>query len=561
MIDIPPGLLDTLGNKEWRMGRLYDIVDRDGNKVVFRRNEAQQDFQKNKASRNLILKSRRLGFTTDEAIDSLDDSLWNPNFHAQILSYDVASQLDIFDNKVSFAWENFLLWMVANQLQVPWGLDMDRNNQLKFNFGDGSTSSIQVRTRGRGGSVNRVHVSEMGTIAKADPIKAREIITGTIQAVPLSGRVDIESTAEGDYGEFHDMFWEAWDRGEPTTPVEYKAHFYNWMWDFAEIRKILVPDPNIPAEFRDYQRRHNELAAADRRLKPINDIELTYYYRRWITLNRDWDRLHSEYPTTPEEAFVASGARLFDMIKIDRMPTETGRRLTSGDVQGWIFYNDFVPGHRYCLGADPSEGKGQNNATIAVLDLDHKIEVSVIGSQEGKISITRPKLVAEYASSRIDPTQFAYEIKNGGERYGHCIAGVELNNSGWATVSKLREIYHNIYKSVKPGRTEDEQTEELGWRTTASTKPKMLYDLNADINNDAILVTSAPTKRELKSYDKENLGVVKFDEDAAHHWDRVIALAIARQMMPHAVPSAMPGQKRYSGDEFTDPMDKHGMIG
>lgn len=552
---VPPELLDTLGNKDWRLGRLYDITDINGKKLVFQRNPAQLDFAKNKAGRNIILKSRRLGFTTDEAIDSLDDVLWNPNFHALMLSYDIPSQIEIFDKKVSFAWENFIMWMHGNQLKLPWALDMDRNNQLQFGFGDGSTSSIQVRTKGRSGTFNRVHVSEFGKIAKTDPVTANEILTGTIQAVPIDGRVDIESTAEGDYGLFHDMFWDAWNRGEPLAPVDYKAHFYNWTWDLAEISKITAPDPNIPAEFKAYQAAHNERCKNDSRLRPINDIELTYYYWKWLSLNKDWDMLHQEYPTTPDEAFVASGARLFDTLKLEKMPTEQGTKV--GD---WIYYEDFKPGHRYGLGADPSEGVGRNNATIVIIDFDHKFEIPLVGT-DAKISITRPKVVAEYASSRIDPTMFAFEIKNGGERYGHCIAGVERNNSGWATLSKLREIYHNIFQEIKPGKSEDEVTTQLGWRTDAATKPKMLYDLNAAVNNDGILVTSAPIKRELRTYDKEDLGQIKFNEDAVHHWDRVIAVCIAYQMLPHAVPSQQKGQTLMTEEKLTTPEDRHGMIG
>lgn len=553
-MEIPQEHLDTLGNKEWRLTHLYEITDIDGRKQIFKRNAVQADFETNRAQRNIILKSRRLGFTTYEAIDSLDDALWNTNYPALMLSYDIPSQMDIFDTKVNYAWQNLVRFFEETRVPLFWGVDADRNNQLKFSFGDGSTSSIQVRTKGRSGTFRRLHISEFGKTAKDSPLKANEILTGTVQAVPLDGRVDIESTAEGDYGLFHDMFWEAWERGEPTAPVEYKAHFYNWQWDHAEISKITRPDPNIPMEFRVYQATHNERCKTEPRLAPITDIELTYYYYRWLSLKRDWDKLHQEYPTTPEEAFVASGARLFDVAKIDKMPTQTGNRV--GD---WIYYEDFKAGHRYGLGADPSEGVGRNNSTIAVVDFDHKFDVPMPGG--GVVSITRPKLVAEYASSRIDPTMFAFEVKSGAERYGNCIAAVERNSSGLATVSKLHEIYFNVYVEVQQGNDENKTTTRLGWRTDAATKPKMLYDLNADINNDGILVTSEPTKRELKTYDKEDLAQVRFLEDAVHHWDRVIALAIARQMLPHAIPSMAKTAERISTETFTDPLDKYNPLG
>lgn len=554
MIKIPEEYFATLGNKKWRMSRLYDITDINGRKIVFQRNGAQKHFNEHKAPRNIILKSRRLGFTTDEAVDGLDDALWTPNFHDLMLSYDIPSQAEIFDKKVDFAWKNFARWMEENRIPLFWTLDLDRNNQLKFGFGDGSESSIQVRAKGRSGTFSRVHVSEFGKIAKSDPIAAKEIVSGTIGAVPMNGRVDIESTAEGDYGLFHDMFWESWERGEPTAPTEYKSHFYNWQWDLEEILKISGPDPNIPQEFRNYQKEHNERCKTDARLHPISDIELTYYYYRWLSVGKDWDLLHQEYPTTPEEAFISSGARLFALDKIEKMPTEMGTR--AGD---WIYYEDFKPGHRYGLGADVAEGIGRNNSTCAIIDFDHKIDVHMagMGTTAGTITITRPKLVAEYASNKIDPVTFAFEVKNGATRYGNCIAAVERNYPGNATVSKLSEMYSNVFVEVQIGKTENETTKRLGWHTNGATKPKMLFDANAVINDDGLLVTSANTKRELRTYDKEDILKLKLDDDATHHWDRVIALCIAYQMLPHAIPSAKPGQSQISTEPFDDPLDKY----
>ena len=548
----PELIKQTLGNKDWRMSRLYEITDINGVKRVFQRNKVQQHFNLNKADRNIILKSRRLGFTTDEALDSMDDALWTPNFHALMLSYDIPSQLDLFDSKIDFAWENLIQWFSEQKYPLPWKIDADRASQIKVVFPDKSTSSVQVRTKGRGGTLNRIHISEFGKTAKEDPLKAKEILSGTIQAAPIGARVDIESTAESDYGLFHQMFWEAWDRGEPLTPVDFKAHFYNWQWDEGEISKIKTPDPNIPQEFKDYQREYNEKCKEDSRLRPITDIELTYYYYRWLSLGKDWDLLHQEYPTTPEEAFVASGVKLFSPEKISKYPTEEGRKI--GD---WIYYEEFIPGHRYACAGDPSEGVGRNNATGAIIDFDHKIDLTM--PDGARISITRPKLVAEYASSRIDPTMFAFELKNGAERYGSCIIAVERNSSGLATIGKLREIYNNIYTEVQLDKTTEKQTERLGWRTDGNSKPKMLYDLNAAINNDEIWITSRPTKRELSSYDKEDLAAVKFDEDAVHHWDRVIALAICYQMMSHAMPSMAKGSTQ-KDEGFEDPMDRYNVI-
>ena len=71
-----------LSDKEFRISHFYKIKTKNQTFVTFKRNRAQQDFHKNKHTRNIILKSRQLGFTTDEAMDTLDDVAFNRNFDA-----------------------------------------------------------------------------------------------------------------------------------------------------------------------------------------------------------------------------------------------------------------------------------------------------------------------------------------------------------------------------------------------------------------------------------------------------------------------------------------------
>ncbi len=483
-----PRLLD----KDWRINHLYKVKGIENRIIPFVRNRAQRKFNEDKHNRNIILKSRRLGFTTDEAIDSLDDALFVPNTDNLILSYDQRSQLDIFDNKVSLAWGQ-----LSPALRSMWTLDAERANKLKFNFGDGSSSSITVLAKGRGGTFSRAHVSEFGKICRESPAEAREIISGTVQAVPMHGRVDIESTAEGDTGLFHDMFWEAYERGDPTNPSEYKAHFFNWTFDDQELEKIQTMDPStMPRRFKLYQEEHT-----------LTDREITYYYLKWLSLNKDWDMLHQEYPTTPEEAFVNSGGNLFSIEKLNEMKVRDGEQV--GD---WLYFADYKPGHRYGLGADPSEGVGQDNATIAIVDFDAK---------------PKAELVALYVSDRIAPDNFAYEIRNGGTRYGNCIVAVERNNHGFATLVKLRDIYFNIFKEIKMDTMLDSETERIGFHATAGMNAKIAYDLSTAINEDEINVPDKETVDELKTFPKQSSSK---KDSRGKHWDRAKSLMIAYHM-------------------------------
>lgn len=276
-----------LATKSWRLNFLYKIRNKKNELITFRRNRAQEHFEKNKWFRNLILKSRQLGFTTDESVDSLDDTLFTENNDSLLIAHNLDAAKSIFDKKIELAWKN-----LAPEIRALYKVDANTAQSLKFEFGNGTFSSIAVDTSGRSGTYNRVHVTEFADMCKKYPQRAKDIIEGTIPAVPKDGRVDIESTSQGASGEFFDMFMEAYERGNPTMNVQYKAHFYNWTWDDDEINST-VPI-KVPKEFRDYQKIHK-----------LTDQQITYYYQKWISLNKDWNSLHKEYPTTPEEAFEA----------------------------------------------------------------------------------------------------------------------------------------------------------------------------------------------------------------------------------------------------------------
>ena len=275
-------------DKNWRFQHFYKIRNKKGELIKYHRNRAQRHYVENLHTRNIILKSRQLGFTTEGSIDCLDDVLFRRNFNTLLIAHDLDSGKKIFDEKINFAWDN-----IDDRLQSLWKVDKNSAQTLKFDFGDKTFSTIAVDTSGRSGTFQRVHITEFASICKKFPHKAREILEGTIPAVPTHGRVDIESTAQGAEGEFHDIFWNAWNNPNPKRSVEFKAHFYNWQWDDEELTSI-TPEPT-PKEFIDYQKIHN-----------LTDVEITYYFHKWLSLNKDWNALRREYPTTPEEAFEAA---------------------------------------------------------------------------------------------------------------------------------------------------------------------------------------------------------------------------------------------------------------
>lgn len=507
--------MKKITDKQWRISQLYKIIDRNKKKIKFKKNRAQRHFDKHKAKRNIILKSRRLGFTTFECVDMLDDILFNSNFEGLLIAHKKEKAEEIFDKIIQFSWRS-----IRQELKDKlWTVESDRSNKLKFNFPQNENSSISVSSSGRSGTYSRIHISEFAKLCKTYPQRASEVITGTIPTVPPEGRVDIESTGEGEEGEFYDMFVEAIDRGEPNFPREYKAHFYNWTWDDEEINKITDKEIEIFLSSEDYTKYYSEFKGSFKEYKEKNKLskkEITYYYTMWQSLNRKFHKLFQEYPFTWEDAFATSGNKLFEKEAVDR---QKQYEKEGEKVGNWIYYEDYKPGHTYALGGDVGHGVGKDSSTIVIMDFTPQ----------------KPKAVAEYANNEIDATVFAYEVKNGGTRYGNCLAAVENNDRGYATNVKLGEIYSNIYKHRIEGREEIRETTEFGWRTTGSTKPKMMLELKTAYNEDEFIVPSRRINREAKTYDENDLNVIRFDEDVTRHWDLIIAIAIAWQMRTQVV--------------------------
>ncbi len=473
-------------SKEWRMSHLYNIKDKNKNLVIFQRNKAQKHFNEHKHTRNIVLKSRQLGFTTDETIDATDDILFNKNFDALFIAHGLEPAKDIFDNKIKLALDNI-------KIKDLWSIEMDSARKLKVGFGDNTYSTISVDTSGRSGTYSRLHISEFAKLCKDFPDRAREVLEGSIPAVPTNGRVDIESTAEQSFGLFYEMFWTAWDRGEPQHPTQFKAHFYNWQWD--EEIDVTEPIEDLPNSFRAYQALHQ-----------LSNKEISYYYLKFISLGeheRNWSTMKKEYPTTPEEAFEGSGDKFFDTEKLGLQKTYTPIEEYNG-VKIWKKY---ILGHRYGIGCDVAEGIGKDSSTIVVWDF----------------STIRPRIVAEYENNNIAADMFAFEIRNLAHKYESPLVAVERNNHGHTTLSKLREVYPDrcIYQYKE---------EKFGWETNLVTKPKMMLDLGTALNENIVKIVSSRIISEMRRYDKEELREIKARDDMTAHFDLLTAAAIGFQM-------------------------------
>ncbi len=508
--------MHRLKDKEWRVEHLYTIVDKNTKRIVFKKNTAQQDFNNNKHTRNVILKSRQLGFTTYEAIDSLDDTLFVKNFSDLFIAHTKEDAIEIFDKKVDLAWKNF-----NKELATLWKVDTSTANKLKFDLGENNYSQMTVSNSGRSGTHNRVHISEFAKLCAKYPSKADEIITGTIPSVPQDGRIDIESTAEGMGGHFYDIFWEAWSRKREPLNTEFKAHFYNWQWDKEDISKIECIIPTTQMEeskkFGNYQKLHN-----------LSDLEITYYYSKWLSLKKDWSKLHQEYPTTPDEAFISSGLPYFDNEKIKEYiarcpdPIEVGDiRLVDnnpvfekcdGDLTIWEKPGQY---QSYVIGGDTAEGLESGDYQVLEV-LDNKTL----------------KCVARY-KSHVPPDELAKVAYALGKWYNFAYMGIEVNKDGlWVNSELFKMAYPNIYYREEMDDIAHSMKRKLGFRTDVRSRDNILVELKSCLNTIPDCWTNADFLRECMTFVRGVNG--KPEAMSGRHDDEVMATAIALQIRHNA---------------------------
>lgn len=306
-----------LRDPEWRLfsGCLYQIIVKgdpirndageiieEGESMVvpFRPNRAQKRFIRRIWNRNIILKARQLGFTTLIALMWLDEALFNGNRRCGMIAQDRETAEQIFRDKIVFAYDH-----LPEELRERFPLARASTKELLFAH---NNSSIRVATSVRGGTIHRLHVSEFGKICAKFPAKADEVVTGSFQAVPTTGIIVVESTAEGTSGEFYDMCQRAMrlvTGKEFLTQSQYRFHFYAW-WQDPNYRIDPSGVPISDDEHTYFETIEKACSTPKRPCKIDAGQRAWYVEKRRNDFAGNEERMWREYPSSPEEAFQQS---------------------------------------------------------------------------------------------------------------------------------------------------------------------------------------------------------------------------------------------------------------
>ncbi|HCQ7982436.1 TPA: terminase, partial [Proteus mirabilis] len=99
-----PEHLALLRDKLWRLNHLYWITNKEGKPVRFKMTPEQLEYFEGMHTRNIILKARQLGFTTEVCIIQLDAALFEAAKCA-LIAHTLNDAKRLFREKIKYAYD------------------------------------------------------------------------------------------------------------------------------------------------------------------------------------------------------------------------------------------------------------------------------------------------------------------------------------------------------------------------------------------------------------------------------------------------------------------------
>lgn len=294
-------------------------------------NAAQQDYLTNRTRRDLILKSRQLGFSTLIQADFLRMAVTTA-VSTMTLSHDDDSTQRL-RRMADFYYDN-----------LPDGKPKRRYANASVSTYPGTNSEAAIakagsKNIGRSFTLTHLHGSEVAFWPDAE-----QILAGAMQAG--NPAIVLESTPNGAQGYFYNECMDALDGHS-----RYKLHFYPWWWD-AEYQ-LPIPDGEfrLTEEEAELSRKHG-LTAEQIQWRRVKQRDLKHLFKQ-------------EYPEDPVTCFLLSGDGYFGDIS-------AVRKVEPGSVEP-------DPDHVYVAGLDFAQT--QDFFSLSVVDWTAGIEVELLRLQ------------------------------------------------------------------------------------------------------------------------------------------------------------------------------------
>ena len=500
-------------NTKQYIEKYIKIRDKSGKIINLQFNEPQQRLYdiikeqklKNKPVRIVILKARQLGFSTIAESILFKETTTKFNVNTGIIAHQDEATKNLFNMSK-------LMYECLPQEMKP-AKKASNAQELIFDNdkGTGLKSKIRCMTAGSQGvgrsyTYDNLHVSELAFW----PGNKKTTMTGLLQAVPNlpSTIIIIESTANG-----FEYFKEIWD-GAVAGENDFIPLFVGWN------------------ELKDYQMPYTgfELTSEEIQLQRDYNLSLEQLtWRRWCIRNNcsnDIEQFKQEYPITPEEAFISTGACYFNkeiiMGRINKIKnikplrkgyfsySINGNKISNiefiDDDKGYIdIYEEPKEGHPYVLGGDTA-GDGSDYFTGLVIDNSNS------------------KQIAKLRHNKIDEDEYSRQIYCLGTYYNNALVGLENNYSTYPT-KKLKEYdYPKMYIREVEDNIPEVIQDKYGFLTTKATRPIILAMLKEIFRDNISYINDLDVLYEGLVFIKNEKG--RAEAEQGKHDDLIMGLAI-----------------------------------
>jgi hypothetical protein len=488
---------ENLQNPRYFIERFLWVIDKTRKQIPFKLNPPQERFIAQHTEQDLILKSRKEGFSTLIEAIWLHACLFNENENAVTMAHtweDTVIHLD----RVKF----FIDTMGLRDVQMEVALDKDNQRELYFphtrsRYWIGTAGS---RAFGRGRDITRLHLSEVAHYAD------QSVITGVMEAcVPHAWKV-LETTANG-IGELFYRLWQ--EAADPTSGSPWKGHFFSWYDD--PTNKAPVPS-------------HINVRLTSAEAKMQSDYKLSIEQCLWYRDKRasmaEREKMPQEYPSNADEAFLSSGRHVFNLEKIREKKARVVVPPYRGDVEDDAAHVRFrddnegrlrvwkMPrrGAAYLVAADVGEGVPEGDYSVAhVIDRE---SWEVVATWRG----------------RLDPGMFGVVLCQLGVFYNDAVLIPELNNHGWAVIESIkRESYPHLLNTKEIWK--HGETPKDGFPTNERTKALIITALRNANNDDTVYINDPITLSEMETF-VQNDATGRMEAQEGQHDDCVMSLAI-----------------------------------
>lgn len=240
----------------------FTIIDKKKQEVPFILNKAQSHFISELVEDNIVLKARKMGFSSVALAIASIKFLFGENERCVSMSFDAsASSKQLMRAKQfikSFEIKNGVKLSLKYNSKREMTLEGISKKTGRPYINTLSVGTAKSKSFGRGDDISFLHLTE---VAFCDDLDS--LLTGVGEAL-VDGAITIFETTANGFNEFKEFWDDAY-----ANKNGFKAHFYDPSWEYDE-------------EFLEKKRK---------KLKRM---------------------FSQEYPFTPEEAFLTSGLPFFD---------------------------------------------------------------------------------------------------------------------------------------------------------------------------------------------------------------------------------------------------------